>query len=148
MSVKFYNQWYDCLNPFSSHAVELDGIVYPTAEHAYQAAKCTDPKGKSEIIAARSPLLAKELSNKKYSQAKRADWEEVKIEIMEAIFKAKLDQHSEVREALIQSGGDEIVEDSPVDTFWGGGSDGKGRNEMGKIWMRLRDGLRSEMREV
>lgn len=138
MAIKYYEQWYDILNNFSAHAVEIDGVVYPTAEHAYQAAKCTDKKGKTEIAAARSPLGAKEISNKKYEHAKDPDWDNKKLEAMERVYRAKLAQHPLVREALIRSGDEEIIEDSPVDYFWGGGKDGSGENHLGKLWMKLR----------
>lgn len=141
MSVYFYNQWYDVLNNFSANAVEINGIVYPTSEHAYQAAKCTDPAGKQEILAATSPLLAKEVSNKKYKTAKDPNWDAKKLSTMESILRVKLNQHQEVRDALIKSGDEEIAEDSPVDTFWGRGADGSGENQLGKLWMKIRSEL-------
>ena len=141
MSIYFYNQWYDVLNNFSANTVEIDGITYPTAEHAYQGAKCTDQRGKQEIVAAKSPLLAKKVSNQKYRSAKDPDWEAKKLSVMELILRAKLDQHQEVRDALIRSGDEAIAEDSPVDAFWGRGKDGKGKNQLGKLWMKIRSEL-------
>lgn len=141
MPIYFYDQWYDVLNNFSAHAVEIDGILYPTSEHAYQAAKCTDLDGKQEIIAAKSPLLAKEVSNQKYKSAKDPDWNTKKISVMESILRAKLAQHQEVRDALIKSGAEEIAEDSPIDAFWGRGEDGNGENQLGKLWMNIRSEL-------
>lgn len=141
MSIHFYNQWYDVLNNFSANAVEVDGVLYPTSEHAYQAAKCTDPEGKKEIIAARSPIFAKEVSNQKYKTAKDPDWNSKKLVVMESILRAKLNQHPEVRDALIRSGKEEIAEDSAVDAFWGRGKDGKGENHLGKLWMKIRADL-------
>jgi ribA/ribD-fused uncharacterized protein len=141
MSIYFYDQWYDVLNNFSANAVEIEGILYPTSEHAYQAAKCTDPDGKQEIKSAKSPLLAKEISNQKYKSAKDPDWNDKKLGVMESILRAKLAQHQEVREALIKSGTEEIAEDSPVDAFWGRGEDGNGENQLGKLWMKIRSEL-------
>jgi ribA/ribD-fused uncharacterized protein len=141
MSIYFYDQWYDVLNNFSANAVEIEGILYPTSEHAYQAAKCTDPDGKQEIKSAKSPLLAKEISNQKYKSAKDSDWNNKKLGVMESILRAKLAQHQEVREALIKSGTEEIAEDSPVDAFWGRGEDGNGENQLGKLWMKIRSEL-------
>lgn len=138
MAIYFYGQWYDVFNNFSAHAVEIDGLVYPTSEHAYQAAKCTDVQGKKEIQIAKSPLQTKELSSKKYAAAKRPDWDRVKLEVMESILRAKLAQHQEVRDALIRSAQEEIAEDSPVDSFWGRGKDGNGQNNLGKLWMKIR----------
>lgn len=70
------------LNNFSANAVMIDGVLYPTSEHAYQAAKCTDPVGKQEIIAAKSPLLAKVVSNQKYKYSKDPEWSSKKLLIM------------------------------------------------------------------
>lgn len=52
-------------------------------------------------------------------------------------------QNPYVLEKLLLSGDLDIVEDSPKDEFWGWGPNRDGRNELGKIWMRLRDELRS-----
>jgi ribA/ribD-fused uncharacterized protein len=141
MPIYFYDQWYDVLNNFSANAVEINGVLYPTSEHAYQAAKCTDPDGKREIIAAKSPLFAKEVSNQKYKSAKDPNWNTKKLSVMESILRAKLDQHQEVRDALIKSGDEEIAEDSPVDGFWGRGKNGSGENQLGKLWMKIRSEL-------
>ena len=138
MKVEFYEHWYDVLNNFSARAVEIDGLVYPTSEHAYQAAKCTNEAGRDEIRHARSPLLAKTLSNEKYALEKRKDWEGVKLEVMESILREKMQQHEEVRNALIRSGDQVIAEASPQDSFWGTGMGGDGQNQLGKIWMKLR----------
>ncbi len=141
MGVYFYNQWYDVLNNFSANAVEINGVLYPTSEHAYQAAKCTDPRGKREILAAKSPLQAKEISNQTYGSAKDPHWNAKKLAVMESILRAKFEQHQEVRDALVQSGNQDIAEDSPVDTFWGRGKNGTGENHLGKIWMKIRSEL-------
>jgi len=63
---------------------------------------------------------------------------------MEEILRAKADQHKEVRDVLSQSRSEELVEDSPLDHFWGRGKDGTGGNQLGQLWMKLRDELRVE----
>lgn len=136
----FYQQFYDLFNNFSANAVEYEGVLYPTAEHAYQAAKLTNQEAKDAVRSAKSPLLSKEISST-YKEFKRAGWDEVKLEIMEIICRAKLEQHEEVREALLKSGSDIIAEDSKEDSFWGIGADGQGQNHLGKIWMKLRGEL-------
>ena len=143
-AVRFYNQWYDVLNNFSPHAVEIEGTIYPTAEHAYQTAKCTSAEGKAAITAARSPMLAKIAANQTFASARREDWKKVKVDVMENVLRAKLTQHDEVHQALIRSGTADIAEDSPVDSFWGLGADGNGQNMLGKLWMKLRAELSEE----
>jgi ribA/ribD-fused uncharacterized protein len=137
--INFYTPTFYVLNNFSPHAVEFRGKLYPTAEHAYQATKCTDPQGQEEIRNARSPLMAKSLANEKYRGARDPDWDSKKLVVVEEILRAKVEQHAEAREALAKSGGEEIVEDSPTDYFWGAGADGSGQNFLGKIWMKIRD---------
>jgi len=138
MTIRFYTPRFYVFNNFSAHAIEFEGKLYPTAEHAYQAAKCTDPRGQEEIRNARSPLYAKEISNGTYRSARDADWDSKKLDVVEAILRAKLAQHQEARGALRDSGDEEIIEDSPTDYFWGVGADGTGRNMLGRLWMKLR----------
>jgi ribA/ribD-fused uncharacterized protein len=139
MPIAFYTPRFYVFNNFSAHAIEFRGELYPTAEHAYQAAKCTDPRGKEEIRLARSPLLAKKLANENYRPARDPDWDSKKVAVVEEILRAKLAQHPEAQEALHDSRGEEIVEDSPTDYFWGAGADGSGQNMLGRTWMKIRD---------
>lgn len=139
MTIKFYTPEFYVLNNFSAHAIEFRGLLYPTSEHAYQAAKCGDPQGREEIRHARSPLQAKVLANETYKAARDPDWASKKVTVLEEILRAKIAQHPEAKEALQKSGREEIVEDSPTDYFWGEGADGSGQNMLGKLWMKLRD---------
>jgi ribA/ribD-fused uncharacterized protein len=139
MAIKFYTDKYYTFDNFSPHAVEYDGKVYPTSEHAYHATKFSDPKIKEIIRNARSPLQAKELANVTFKSSRDPEWESRKVDVMEAVLRAKLTQHTEVAEALKQTGNEEMIEDSPVDYFWGIGAEGTGQNMLGKLWMKLRD---------
>lgn len=42
----------------------------------------------------------------------------------------------------------EIVEDSPIDSYWGCGADGLGKNMLGKLLMKLREELKNEQKRV
>jgi ribA/ribD-fused uncharacterized protein len=140
MPIKFYTPEFYVFNNFSAHAIEFRGKLYPTCEHAYQAAKCTDnPQGQETIRSARSPLEAKRLANETYKAARDRDWGNKKVAVVEEILRAKLAQHQEARDALRESGTEDIVEDSPTDYFWGEGADGSGQNMLGKLWMKIRD---------
>lgn len=114
-----------------------------TSEHAYQAAKFTDPQIQSIIHACASPHDAYQRTYE-HSEHFRSDWQAVKIDIMTNILRAKLNQHAIIQQKLLETGERIIVEDSPVDSFWGWGPDKQGRNELGKIWMKLRDELKKE----
>ena len=60
---------------------------------------------------------------------------------MQDILRHKLQQNPYVEKKLRQTGDKKIVEDSPKDNFWGWGAKRDGKNELGKIWMKLRDEL-------
>lgn len=142
LPVYFYETEYYFFSNFSAHAVEYNGVLYPTAEHAYQGAKFEDESIREEIRQAKSPLEAKHIANKKYKKQRRKDWQTVKTDIMYQVLKGKLNQHTEVKEGLIRTGSAPIIENSPIDAFWGWGANKTGQNEMGKIWMKLRDELK------
>lgn len=140
--IGFYEREFYPLSNFSSFQVEWNGRTWPTSEHAYQAAHFFDtaPNLVEEIYRARS---AHEAYTTAKANAEHAppDWEEKKSAIMSDICWHKLIQHSYVQRKLLQTGEFPLVEDSPKDEFWGWGSDGNGRNELGRIWMKLRDFL-------
>ena len=126
---------------YSAHTIEFDGALYPTVEHAYHCQRYDDPAIRQEILQARSPWQAWRISQR-YKSQQQAGFNDRKAEVMEALCRAKLQQHEDVREALLASGTARIVKHITTgpnaDGFWDDGADGSGRNESGKIWMRLR----------
>lgn len=139
----FYMGRYYALDNFSAFAVELGGMLYPTAEHAYQASKFRDGVVRGIIQALRSAHEAKKMARRITEESPeymRCGWgPEAKLEVMENILRAKLHQHPYVQKTLLRTGGMEIVEDSPKDSFWGRGPDWNGENHLGKLWMKLRE---------
>jgi hypothetical protein len=136
--VLFWGGKYNCFSNFSAYQIEFEGEVYPTSEHAYQAAKFSDKVVKQQIQQARSAQEAFHLGQQ---PGRRDDWQDVKVSIMESILRNKLDQHSFIQKKLIATGDRQIIEASPVDSFWGWGPHQDGENMLGKIWMKLRDEL-------
>lgn len=134
-------------SPYTAHAIEIDGIVYPTVEHAYQCQRYTDPKIIAEIKSARSPVKAWEASTK-YKHLQIPTFRDRKLEVMKKMMLAKLEQHKEVRKVLLASGEADIIKHittyPPGDGFWDDGENGEGLNHMGKIWMELRDELKNK----
>lgn len=138
----FYtDQWY-CFDNFSAFTVKWRGKLYPTAEHAYQAAKFDQETVVERIRNAPSAHESKKLGNDPVLQhLVRPNWQEVKHAIMEEILRAKLAQHEYVQKKLRASRGMLLVEDSHHDDHWGRGENWDGENRLGKIWMKIRDEL-------
>ena len=138
--VLFYGGGFNCFSNMSSYAVELDGILFMTSEHAYQYAKFSDPLTKEKIKNARSGYDAKMVSIEKEASAV-SGWRDIKLGVMERILRAKLSQHPHIKKKLLETGSREIVEASKDDDFWGWGQNKEGMNHHGKIWMKLRSEL-------
>lgn len=125
------------LSNFSAFAVVWQGRLWPTAEHAYEAASFLDEAIRELIVAARSAHDSRVIAHQHKSK-RRPDWAEVKEGVMEELFRAKLEQHPYVKQKLLDTGRREIIKNVPDDSFWGWGADQKGENRMGKLWMQLR----------
>ena len=138
--IGFYSREFYCFSNFSSFAVKWEGKTWLTSEHAYQASRFFKSSLQivRKIFNARSAHDAKKISEK-YSDKATPDFCEDSIMIMEDIVRHKLKQHPYIMHKLIQTGKRLIIEDSPKDDFWGWGLKRNGRNELGKIWMKLRD---------
>lgn len=128
---------YRFLSNFGGKSViDSEGIVWPTAEHLYQASKTTDKEQREQIRKCKTPAEAKRLGRK---VRLRSDWEAVKLKVMEDIVARKFDQDGDARKLLIATCGLELEEtNSWGDTFWGV-CDGHGENHLGKILMKIRD---------
>ncbi|NUQ75852.1 MAG: NADAR family protein [Polyangiaceae bacterium] len=147
MPIHFYlprDEW-GFLSNFSPHGVELDNFYYPTVEHFFQAAKFveTDPAHAEAIRRARKPRDAATMGRDR-GHPIRKDWEAVKEDIMRRGVRCKFRTHPEVRELLISTGDELLVERSPIDFYWGCGEDGSGLNRLGAILMEIRAELRAE----
>jgi hypothetical protein len=128
---------YRFMSNFSASEVELDGLGYPTVEHAYQAAKTSDATERRRIREADSPSKAKKLGQ----QVKlRADWEEVKLQIMEDLLIQKFSDPA-LKQKLLDTGEAYLEETNTWgDKFWGV-CKGNGKNHLGKILMKIRKSL-------
>lgn len=131
---------YHFLSNFHWAPVEYEGLQYSSSEAAFQAAKTLDlnkRKGFVSITPGESKRLGRQLEL-------RPDWNEVKIEVMRQVLRAKFDQNQLLKEALLKTG-DAYLEETNTwnDTFWGV-CDGKGDNILGKLLMNLRDEYKTQ----
>jgi len=140
ITIPYYETSNFVFSNFSAHIVTYKGVTYPTAEHAFHAQKFDDETLRNQIRNCPSPIAAWELGRKLKPQ-RRSDWDDVKVDILTEIIRNKVEQNSDVKEALLSTGDEEIVEINPNDDFWGTGADGNGQNQTGKILMKIRDEL-------
>ncbi|MFB2923263.1 NADAR family protein [Aerosakkonema funiforme] len=147
MTIYFYSnreEPYGCFSNFSPHGFELDGFYWPTSEHYFQAQKFVGTPYVDRIRLVKTPKDAAKMGRDR-SFPLRPDWEQVKDDIMRRGVLRKFQTHTDIREVLISTGDELIVENSPIDYYWGCGADGSGNNMLGKILMEVREILRDRI---
>ena len=96
--IEFYkvSEVYGELSNFAAFPVEIDGKVWPTTEHYFQAQKFPGTECEEAIRCTASPMIAARMGrSRKYPL--RPDWEQVKDDIMYRAVLAKFTQHRELR---------------------------------------------------
>jgi ribA/ribD-fused uncharacterized protein len=143
MPITFYStkDAYGEFSNFTPFPFVLDGMEWPTSEHYFQAQKFDDDAYREKIRTTKSPMIAARLGRSRKVPI-RPDWESVKIDVMRRAVAAKINAHEELRELLLSTGNEELIEDAARDSFWGCGVDGSGQNWLGRILMAIRDELR------
>lgn len=141
MTIKFYRvgEPYGCFSNFSAHPVKI-GRRWPTSEHYFQAQKFKNKKVQDLICRDPNPMRAARIGRDRQYKL-RADWNEVKDDVMRAALRAKFTQHNDLRELLLATGDQEIIEHTENDSYWADGGDGSGKNMLGKLLMELRADL-------
>lgn len=153
---------YRFLSNFWPAKFEWNGLLWHSSEAAYVAAKTNDrelQEALSEIIDPGSvkrfgrglgPLRVVKVVNtrtgeevvKWLTMSIRPDWDDVKLQFMNEIVRAKFEQNSDLLQKLLDTE-DAILEEGNnwKDRYWGicPPASGNGRNELGKILMKIRE---------
>ena len=116
--------------------------MYPSTEHAYQAAKFLNEEHQQEIRNAATANVSKKIARRlEKAGYRRKDWDDVKVDVMRGLLREKFSQEPE-QEVLLKTGDEELVEGNWLgDTFWGQCPVGTGENWLGRLLMELRDEL-------
>lgn len=130
------------LSNFYPVQVMLDGIDYPSVEHAYQAAKTVWADERMRVRKCVRAVDAKRMGKR---VTMRPDWEQVKLQVMEDLLRQKFKGHEHLRKWLSDTGAVQIIEGNWWgDTFWGV-CKGKGTNHLGRLLMEVRDHVRGSV---
>ena len=118
--------------------VFVDGILYRSAENAFQAMKVDE--NEREIFVDISPKEARQLGKK---VTLPENWEDVRLGYMTKVVSAKF-ENEYLKRKLLETGDRVLVEGNTWgDRYWGV-YNGKGENNLGTILMELRDKFRQE----
>lgn len=123
------------LSNFHSAIVELDGIYFPSVEHAYQAAKTLDTDVRRKI----AKMSAGQAKRAGRSVKLRPNWEEIKVNVMWDLLVQKFQFNNGFGFWLLGTGDAELIEGNHWgDTYWGV-CRGEGQNMLGILLMARRD---------
>lgn len=135
---RFIDEYEFLSNFYPSPIYDDDGREYPTVEHYFQAMKTFNLQKRELIRLAESPGKAKRIGR---LVQLREDWEDRKLDIMEKALIQKF-QIPELREKLLATGVEELVEGNFWnDTYWGVCKE-NGENHLGKLLMSIREKIR------
>lgn len=150
MAICSFDNEYSFLSNFYPCGVEFEGMLYPSSEAAFQAAKTLDLDIREEFTVM-GPGEAKRAGRK---LTLRPDWEKKKYLIMLKIVRSKFQGNKDLRAKLLATG-DEYLEEGNHwhDNIWGRctcdrctqarARGAESLNSLGKILMQVRNELRS-----
>jgi len=116
----------------------MNGFIFDNAEATFHSFKDTSRQSEFADL---NPYSAK---RKGRTVKLREDWERVKDDIMYQVVKAKFEQNDELKEKLLATGNEELVEGNTWNDMYWGVYDGKGYNVLGTILMLVRHELKGE----
>lgn len=145
VAIYFYrgNESYGCFSNFSRRGFHLDGKYWPTSEHYFQAQKFAGTEYEERIRLASGPREAARLGRDR-SLPIRSDWVEVRDDVMRRAVMAKFETYEDIRQVLLDTGDEVLIERTTDDYYWGCGRDGSGVSKLGQILMEVREALRQQ----
>lgn len=137
MSIYFYShkKEHGYLSNFYPSYISVNGIIYPTTEHYFQACKMETYEDHEKVRKSSSPYIAARLGR---SLKMRDDWFQVRDNIMLEALRYKFHQHRDLFSKLVETGNVDLVEHTKKDNYWADGGDGTGHNMLGKLLMQVR----------
>lgn len=151
--IRAFSEGYDYLSNFYQVPITLDGTIWPTTEHYFQAMKTIDPAQRELIRTAPRANIAKAMGGRAgyklpngswFKIELRPDWEAIKVAVMTKAVGAKFYQYPVLSRRLVETYPFELIEGNHWhDNTWGDCSCSRcistpGLNLLGLILMKIR----------
>jgi ribA/ribD-fused uncharacterized protein len=142
-TIKFYkiNDEYGYFSNFAPYPIFIDGFMWLTVEHYFQANKFDNFEIRDRIRLLKSPMMAAKEGRSKKNPL-RDDWEQTKDELMKKALLFKFLQHHQLKIELLNTRDAVLIEHTSNDKYWADGGDGSGSNRLGQLLMNVREEIR------
>jgi len=134
--------------------ISFDGHTYGSSEHLYQSLKSNSEEWHEKIRSVLDPHKTKTMAKKELTTQPdlfgggffmRPDFHSIKSKLMFLIVYLKFSQNEELKEKLLATGDELLIEKNCWhDTYWGV-CDGVGKNILGRILMQVRYLLKNNL---
>lgn len=143
-TISNFSGTYRFLSNFYPCTIEYEGLVYPSVEHAYQAAKTMSTLSKLRIKNASSARDAKAIGRR---VTLRGDWEEMKVNTMRQLLTIKFSNQN-LKNQLLKTLPNHLIEGNTWnDTYWGA-CNGIGNNKLGILLMEIRTNIEKHWTKI
>lgn len=139
---------------FFPSPIEVEGITFPTVEHAYQFAKASRNKERQTATLITRTKSPKDAKKRGHGVDTDSAWDRDKIDIMRHLIDEKFHQHPAHAQKLMSTGQNNLIE-ATLHPFWGARAVPSSKsikngtwtstNMLGKILTEARDELRREL---
>lgn len=113
--------------------------AYASVEHYFQSEKFrgSDDAWRRHILTLSTPKDAA-AAGRDRSHPLRRDWDARRDAVMRVALWYKFTQNAALTRVLLETAPYRLVEDSPLDAYWGWGADRRGENRLGQLLMEVR----------
>lgn len=141
-SLDFYSvkDPYGEFSNFALFPITIDGVIWPTSEHYYQAHKFLDPALQEQVRNQPTPYLAAQMGRNP-DLPMREDWDDVRESFMWTALKAKFSQYKVLQELILSTKTSHLYEHTKNDCYWADCGDRTGKNRLGEQLMQIRTEL-------
>ena len=137
---------YGWLGNMAPYPIMFHGKEYRTSEALFQVMRFNDEEVIEEIRAQKSPMAAKMIAKKHKDKMVVKPCSTKDLMNMRKVLAQKVGQHPELKEMLLETGDERIIEDCTKRDrgsarYWGAvlvDEKWEGRNFLGKLWMIVR----------
>jgi len=148
MTIEIYKEFGDLgyLANYSKHGFTKNGVFYKTVEHYYQSEKFDNEEIKNKIINADTPKEASNIGRDR-NNIRKENFKGIKLDVMYDGVLEKFRQNRDIAYKLIETRNSEICEATIDEYYWGIGKDKSGKNNIGKILVKVREKIKREILE-